>query len=447
MKGNSMKRVLFSPVGGTDPISNFRDGALLHICRVYQPDIIYLYLSKEMCEFQRKDDRYRYCLNQLGEKLNKKFEIIEIEKTELEEVQVFDTFMKEYREIINDIRNKNQDCELLLNVSSGTPAMKSALQILAAIGEVNLKAIQVATPEKKINPHSEDKEDYDVEGYWELNEDNDEEKFINRCKESKHYYLLDEVRKETIIKHIKAYDYVAALQVAEELTEPLSDEGLTMLKAANSRLQLNIGEVDNLLKQYKIAMIPVRNEKQIKIFEYLLGLEIKIKKGQYGDFLRAITPAVVELFKIATKEYTGIDWKKYCWQNSKTKQWKWDLQKIAENKELQTALDRAYMERGGFAGKDVYSDHLTAIIDEISSDAEIKRMTKQIRDVEITTRNISAHNLVSITEAWVKKYSGYLPMEIYNMLKNYVKKLQWNIKKEDWNSYDMMNEMIIGKIR
>lgn len=52
--------------------------------------------------------------------------------------------------------------------------------------------------------------------------------------------------------------------------------------------------------------------------------------------------------------------------------------------------------------KDVYSDHLTAIIDELSKDAEIKRMTKQIRDIEITTRNISAHNLVSITASWVK---------------------------------------------
>ena len=82
------------------------------------------------------------------------------------------------------------------------------------------------------------------------------------------------------------------------------------------------------------------------------------------------------------------------------------------------------MGRGGFTGRDVYSDHLTAIIDEISSDAEIKRMTIEIRDVEKSVRNISAHNLISVTENWVKKYSGYLPMEIYNMLKNYVKKLQ-----------------------
>lgn len=72
-------------------------------------------------------------------------------------------------------------------------------------------------------------------------------------------------------------------------------------------------------------------------------------------------------------------------------------------------------------------------------------MTKQIRDIEITTRNISAHNLVSITASWVKKYSGYTPEEIYGFLKNCVKNALEH-KKRDWNSYDAMNEIIIGKI-
>ena len=29
--------VLFSPIGGTDPIENYADGPMLHICRVYKP--------------------------------------------------------------------------------------------------------------------------------------------------------------------------------------------------------------------------------------------------------------------------------------------------------------------------------------------------------------------------------------------------------------------------
>lgn len=55
------KIILFTPVGGTDPISstNCRDGSMLHICRNYKPDKVIMYMSKEMLENQEADDRYR----------------------------------------------------------------------------------------------------------------------------------------------------------------------------------------------------------------------------------------------------------------------------------------------------------------------------------------------------------------------------------------------------
>lgn len=43
---------------------------------------------------------------------------------------------------------------------------------------------------------------------------------------------------------------------------------------------------------------------------------------------------------------------------------------------MKNALDQAYLDRGGFTGKDVYSDHLTAIIDELSKDARNKEDDK-----------------------------------------------------------------------
>lgn len=57
------KKVLYSTVGGTDPIANFRDGSMLHICRIYKPDEVYLMMSQEISNHHRHDDRYRYCLN------------------------------------------------------------------------------------------------------------------------------------------------------------------------------------------------------------------------------------------------------------------------------------------------------------------------------------------------------------------------------------------------
>ena len=42
------QKILFSPVGGTDPISmtNCHDGSLIHICRVYKPEGDYVYVKR-----------------------------------------------------------------------------------------------------------------------------------------------------------------------------------------------------------------------------------------------------------------------------------------------------------------------------------------------------------------------------------------------------------------
>ncbi len=437
------KKLLFSPVGGTDPISNFRDGALLHICRVYQPDIVYLYLSKEMCEFQEKDDRYQYCLRKLGEKLHHTFQITIIERPELKEVQIFDAFILEYRRLLKEIQEEYSDCEILLNVSSGTPAMKSALQILAATGEMRMRPIQVSTPQKQINPHEEDRVNYDVETYWELNEDN-KENFENRCVESQNFYLVDEIRKEAMIKQIRAYDYVAALTMAEELTVPLQDDVMAMLRAASCRLKLNIHGIDQELKPYGIEFLPVRDDSVRGIFEYILNLEIKVKKEEYADFIRAITPVVLELFKIALKQYGGIDWKQFCYK-TKDGRWKWDTVKLKQNVPIWEALNAGY--RNGFSGTDIYADHLLKIMRDSLKNSSMLQLSEEIRKVEANVRNMTAHNLISVTEAWVKRNCGYTPEEIFEMLKQYMKKLHFKISDADWNSYDVMNQKIIEKIQ
>lgn len=176
------KTILFSPVGGTDPISssNCRDGSMLHICREYKPDIVYLYMSREVLEKQEADDRYRYCLDNLCSLQGREMEYRQIERPDLIEVQEFDFFYHEFREIILDImKDMDETDELLLNVSSGTPAMKSGLLVLMTLGEFPCKSIQVSTPERKMGEHSQ--RNYDVEILWELNEDN-LPAHENRCK-------------------------------------------------------------------------------------------------------------------------------------------------------------------------------------------------------------------------------------------------------------------------
>lgn len=191
--------ILFSPVGGTDPISltNYHDGSLLHICRHYRPDKVIMYMSKEMLDYQEKDDRYMYCLSRLDKLQNRDTEYEIIERRELTKVHEFDYFYQDFRNIIKGIYDNLDDTDtLLINISSGTPAMKSGLLVLQTLGEFPAKMIQVATPEKGINEHIH--KQYDVESLWELDEDN-QDGADNRCSEVR-CPTLSKIKKEEIIK-------------------------------------------------------------------------------------------------------------------------------------------------------------------------------------------------------------------------------------------------------
>ena len=175
------KKILFSPVGGTDPISenNYRDGSMLHICRHYKPDKVILYLSKEMAEKHHKYNPYGYCIEKLAELQNRHIDVEYIERNELTKVQEYDYFYKDFRNILKGImEDMDEGDEFLLNISSGTPAMKSGLVVLKTLGEIPCRTIQVVTPSGKMNEHSHQVTDYAF--LWELDEDNITG-FENRC--------------------------------------------------------------------------------------------------------------------------------------------------------------------------------------------------------------------------------------------------------------------------
>ena len=152
------KKYLFSPVGNTDPIKYCHDGSLMHICRHYKPDVVYLYLSREIAEIHRKDNRYVKSLELLGEFIHHKFDIRIVENNNMVDVQQYDVFYDEFRKIIREIEEeKDAEDQLLVNMASGTPAMKSALLVMATLAEYRFLPIQVSSPQKKSNLEYEER--------------------------------------------------------------------------------------------------------------------------------------------------------------------------------------------------------------------------------------------------------------------------------------------------
>ena len=433
------KTILFSPIGGTDPISlvNWRDGSMLHIARVYKPERVYLYMSAEILQLHRQDNRYLYCLNKLAQKQNRAMDCRIIERDELKKVQLFDWFYEDFRQIIKDIaKDADESDTILLNISSGTPAMKSALLVLTTLGEYPCRLIQVATPTEKMNKH--DIEGYDVKSLWEVNEDN-ADNFVNRCQEVACPSLSQIKQEEMIKKLVRAYDYTAAQEIAAALPPKSTASYLPLIDLACARMLLDLPRVNSIDKETGKNCIPIKTSNKQKYFEYALNMDVKRKKKEYTDFIRSVTPLIVDLFTLILKHTCDIDTAK-CTEGRPLK---WNKEQLKENyPEADELLNSAF--NGNFNYREVYSSALVIIIKGFSKDKTLTELAENLRSVEEKARNRAAHEIVSLSDETIKNMTGFDTENIMKMLKSAFKYTDIGVSSKYWDSYEDMNEKIIA---
>ena len=429
-------KVLFSAIGGTDLISNERDGSMLHICRVYRPDKVYLYLSKEMCQYHDKDDRYQRALTLLGQELGCSFQVEIIKDDKMEEVQIFDAFIDPFEKMLRDIRQKDQPTELLVNVSSGTPAMKSSLQMLSMLWN-NIGAIQVSTPRKALNKHHEDKDDYDVEIQWMCDKDRTEE-FENRCIRSDAKLLLDRIRIENIQKFIMEYDYEAAKMMAKTLSVEPSEKFQDCLDIAVARSRLDIKYINGNRKKYQLQeWFPIVQDREMKEYEYLLVMQTKLLKKRYADFIRDVTPIFYSLSEKVLEKSCGLRFS--------------DIGEEKENGGWYLSLDK--LQKQGIQIPARWTSHtnissyvILEILSEKCQESDLLNLMENIRKVERKVRNLAAHQIIGVTAEWIEKRTGFAPLQIMNMMFELAAHAGVNISKKSRDIYQVMNQDLISML-
>lgn len=280
-------KVLISAVGNTDPIRNFHDGALVHIARKYRPDKIIIVFSEEL--IRKKDDIEKVIRSIDPEYLP---EIVYHEPIILNnEVHIFDTMFDQFDDIIREYYTK--DDEFILNLSSGTPQIKSALFVLNRLSEINVKAVQVPSPEKKSNAgvRHDDSEDIDV--LIDTNMDNKQD-YVDRTIEDTSDKFKQGLIKKTLRDFIKKYDYKASLEIANQLPD------FPGLKDCRKKLQdivdsLDRQDIPQLLQKKKWS------EEQKKVLNAYLTIDLQKERGNFSEGLIRIK----NLTEFILEDYIG----------------------------------------------------------------------------------------------------------------------------------------------
>ena len=267
--------ILISAVGTTDPISNNRDAALLHIARTYRPEQIVLVYSEEM--LVKKDLVEKALCSIEGYHPKVMIESIILKN---DEVYLFDKMYEVMGQIIE--KYSGTDHQLILNLSSGTPQIISALFALNRINDYNTQVIQVATPNKSANRKYVPLLSEDEQKLFDENEDNQ--------KDYEDRTIKDEAEKfnQSLIKRhlrnlISSYDYLAAeeLVTRKEYNKLLSKKKLSRLRDLLNDF-VKVFKTQAILKDIQGYSL---TDVEKKALNYFLMIAVLKERGQVADVL------------------------------------------------------------------------------------------------------------------------------------------------------------------
>ena len=95
----------------------------------------------------------------------------------------------------------------------------------------------------------------------------------------------------------------------------------------------------------------------------------------------------------------------------------------------------------------VYSYQLNNLIKHYAkNNLKLISLADDLRNVEINIRNKTAHEIISVTDDFIKKETGFTSEQIMDKIRKILGFAGINIKNEYWNSYDNMNSIIIDAI-
>ena len=198
------------------------------------------------------------------------------------------------------------------------------------------------------------------------------------------------------------------------------------------------------------SFLRVRQRDLRELVEYLLWLEMKEQRAEYADFIRGITPVIVDLLELHLKRVEKIDILRYCDLRRRkgaaghtlTRK---GLSQTPEGERLLEILDRNWVNSGGFKDTIYTSVQLAVILEELAG-PEDAALIHTLREVESKVRNFAAHEIISVTGETLMRRCGHSAEEIMEMLWQLCRAAGCRLPKETRESYRQMNQEICRRL-
>lgn len=277
MKNN----ILIAAVGRTDPIRGEHDGPILHIVRHYRPEAVILILSEEIGKEEAEYHHNETAIHLLDKECK-----VEPIQTEIHNAHSYDDFSTAFLTICGEVRKRYPDKKVLLNITSGTPQMETALCMIAISDPEHYMAIQVSNPAGSstrtdaFNPRKDL-----VEDWFEMDLDNLEGSPC-RCHEPRLLNFRRPMVQLQIVSLMENYDYSGALLLYQENRQNFSEKTGLLLEHARRRLNLEHREAEQTAVKLgmKDELYPIKRSDIAQLTEFFNSMRIKQARGELNDF-------------------------------------------------------------------------------------------------------------------------------------------------------------------
>ncbi|WP_338994711.1 CRISPR-associated protein [Fusobacterium animalis] len=453
------KKILLTFAGNTDPTRGEHDGPIIHICRYYKPDKIYLILTKEMEE--RDEEPYNIYERAIKENLKGyNPEIVHI-NTGIEEAHHFDIYFNWIYETFEKIKKEEKDAEIYLNMTSGTSQMTiNLLMYYIDSFDLNLIPIQVETYTGQSNQSKENNKtvdkNYDVEAEAICNLDNEEKTRTYRIviPNLKKYSRI--LTKNQIQKMLEQYKYEA---ISELLKRNIFDKNLELNTLVNFAIErTNLKGLDCNKKLYSLnnknydKLYYFTKDKNIskvsdwyQIVDYFTLANIKQKTEDISAYTLMLEPIIVRIYLSILKDLMKINLEKLFKRD--TNGYKIELKRLEEGlkKMLKEDLKKTYLKDDVYISVQVLTCTIKYYLKkekklDINYFNSFSKTLAKIKNV----RNTLAHELKSINREDFNRESGTTIEQVNTKILDFFEKFykQYGYKKEMVEVYDNLNKEI-----
>lgn len=442
---------LIAVVGKTDPIRSKHDGPILHIIRHFRPRRVVLILSEEI---GKDEEKYHYNENAIH-LLDKECQVESV-FTGIKNVHSYDEFPLPLLQTCNQIKEKYAEDKILLDVTSGTPQLETALCMIALSDTERYLAVQVESPEKSSNkspifiPGKDS-----LETWYHEDKDNDEG-HENRCRTPQLLNFKRPLVQGQIISLIRNYDYMAANQMYQENKGMFSNETGLLLSHAVERLNLEYEAAKKIAGQMNDGVRErlglISDQDVAELVEFFNSMHVKQKRGELNDFVLRIEILTEYLAVYLLKKGMGVSLEDISNKEKRKHSWLYRLDKEkceGRMPGITSYLDGLYKKPYEW-GKELNARSMVQIAEFMSNKKEYRKYQRCICEMKKwikisgAVRNPAAHTIIAITEKHIqdvydRKGTEMLCKNIIFVLKIVFDK---KINPKAFETYDNLNQLI-----